>query len=157
MTSNPKIRFREASSADVPAIVQCRLADPTDNGAADPRMGAYFDGQHHPQQALAARVGYVAVRDSEVIGYVAGHRTTRNGCSGELQYMFVAPAHRRRGIGAALLRLIAGWFHDQGATRVCVPIAADSRPEARPFCEALGAIPLQKNWYFWKDIADILS
>jgi GNAT superfamily N-acetyltransferase len=120
-------------------------------------MAAYFDGQHHPQQALAPRVGYIAYRDNEVLGYIAGHCTTRNGCSGELQYMFVAPASRRRGVGAALLRLLAGWFHDQGATRVCVPIAADSPAEARPFCEALGAVPLQKNWYFWNDIAALLS
>jgi GNAT superfamily N-acetyltransferase len=151
-----RVRFREASSADVPAMVQCRHSDPTDNSAPDSRMAAYLDCQHHPQQALPERAGYVALSDGEIIGYIAGHRTTRNECSGELQYLFVAPAYRRQGIGSALLRLLAGWFHDQRALRVCVPIAADSPPEARPFCEAVGAVPLQKNWYVWSDIAQIL-
>jgi GNAT superfamily N-acetyltransferase len=156
MTSIAGIRFREAKTADVPAMARCRLADPTDNGIADPRMAAYFDGQHHPHQALPPRVGYVASHKDEVVGYIAGHCTTRNGCSGEVQYLFVAPAYRRRGIGTSLLRLLAEWFHTQGAQRVCVPIAADSPPEAKPFCETVGASPLQRNWYAWQDIGMML-
>jgi GNAT superfamily N-acetyltransferase len=120
MTSILGVRFRKASSADVPAMVRCRGTDPTDNGKADPRMAAYLDGQHNPQEALPARVGYIALYDDTIIGYVAGHQTKRNGCSGELQYLFVAPTYRRRGIGTALLRLLAEWFHEQGAQRLCV-------------------------------------
>ena len=156
MTLRANVHFREASSSDVPAMARCRLTDPTDNGAADPRMAAYFDAQHHPEQALPPRVGYVALHDAEIIGYIAGHRTTRNGCSGELQYLFVAPAHRRQGIGTALLRLLAEWFRAQSTHRVCVSLAADSPPEYQPFGEALGASPLKKNWYFWEDIGEIL-
>jgi GNAT superfamily N-acetyltransferase len=157
MTPNAKVRFREATSADVPAMVLCRSTDPTDGGIADPRMAAYLDGQHHPGEALPPRVGYVATLNNDVIGYIAGHRTTRNGCSGELQYLFVAPAYRRRRIGTALLLLLAGWFETQGVRRVCVSIAADSPPEARPFCEAVGAVPLKQNWYFWEYIDKLLT
>ena len=128
------IRFRETTTADVPAMELCRLADPID-GLADPRMAAYFDRQHHPQQALLPRVGYVALANDTVIGYIAGHRTTRHGCSGEVQYVFVAPAYRRRGIGTALLQLLAEWFQAQAAQKVCVAVAADSPPEAQPFYE----------------------
>ena len=43
-------------------------------------MAAYFNGQHHPQQALLPRVGYVALAGDAVIGYIAGNRTTRHAC-----------------------------------------------------------------------------
>ena len=154
MTSIAGIEFREAITADAAAMAQCRLADPM-NGPADPRMAAYFDGRHHPQQALLPRVGYLALADGEVIGYIAGHKTTRHGCGGEVQYLFVAPAYRRRGIGTALLRLLAKWFEEQDVQKVCVAIAGDSPREARPFHESLGAKPLKKYWHAWEDIGVI--
>jgi len=144
------VRFRAATSADVPAMARCRLTDPT-AGVADPRMTAYFDGQHHPQQALLPRTGYVALAGGEVIGYIAGHQTTRHGCAGEVQYLFVAPAYRRRGVATGLLRLLAAWFQEQGAANVCVGVAADS-PAARPFYESVGASPIKRFWYAWEDI-----
>jgi hypothetical protein len=52
------LRFRAATSADAAAMAQCRLADPA-AGPADTRMAAYFDGHHHPQQALLPRTGYL--------------------------------------------------------------------------------------------------
>lgn len=154
MTSIDGICFRTATSADVPNMAQCRLSDPA-AGPADTRMAAYFDGQHHPQQALSARVGYVALAGDGVIGYIGGHRTTRHGCAGEVQYLFVAPAYRRRGIASALIRLLAKWFQEQRAAKVCVGVAADS-PAARPFYDSLGASALKKYWYAWEDIAVLL-
>ena len=112
------------------------LADPA-GGSADPRMAAYFDGQHHPQQALPPRVGYVALASDTVIGYIAGHRTTRYGCAGEVQYFFVASANRRRGIASTLLGLLAGWFQEHGAARVCVNVDVES-PAARLLRQPVG-------------------
>lgn len=155
MTPLEGIQFREATTADVPAMAQCRLADPTDS-VADPRMAAYFDGHHHPQQALPQRVGYVALANDAVIGYIAGHRTTRNDCAGEVQYLFVAPEYRRQGVATALLRLLAKWFQTQAAQKVCVGLADDSPPQARPFYERVGASPLKRNWYGWEDIGVVL-
>lgn len=90
------IQFREANASDVPAMMLCH---PSEEGA-DTRMAAYFAGNHHPQEALAPRVGYVAIVDEAVVGYIAGHRTTRHGCAGELQYFFVS----RNSDGVGLLR-----------------------------------------------------
>lgn len=156
MKSIVGIQFREATTADVTAMALCRLVDPID-GVADPRMAAYFDREHHPQQALLPRVGYVALADDAVIGYIAGHLTTRNRCAGEVQYLFVVPAYRRQGIATALLRLLARWFHAHAAQRVCVGIAADSPAEAQPFYKSLGAAPLKRNWYGWEAIGVILE
>jgi GNAT superfamily N-acetyltransferase len=132
-------------------MVACRLMDPA-AGPADSRMAAYFDGHHHPEQALPPRVGYIATTGETVIGYIAGHRTERHGCAGELQYLFVAPGHRRRGVGTALLRLLASWFGNAGAQKVCVCVDRDS-PAAKPFYERLGAAPLKRLWYAWDDIS----
>ena len=154
MTSIPGVSFRKATSADAPGMAACRLTDPV-VGPADARMAAYFDGRHHPQQAVLPRVGYVAESDSAIIGYVAGHRTTRYGYEGEVQYLFVAPAHRRRGVATALLCLLGGWFEEESVRRVCVNVDADSRP-AQPFYESLGASPFRSHWWAWEDINDSL-
>jgi GNAT superfamily N-acetyltransferase len=148
----PGVSFRVATSADVPAMVACHV---TDDGVIpyDPRMAAYLDGKSHPQQALPQRVGYIAFAESAVIGYIAGHLTTRNDCAGEVEYLFVSPKYRRRRIGTMLLRLLATWFTEQGARRVCAPIANDSPPEAKPFYEHAGAAPLRRFWYGWEDVS----
>ena len=125
MLHSGDIVFRRATSADVPAMVRCRLNDAA-TGPADPRMAAYLDGEHQPQQALPPRAGYVALRGEQVVAYIAGHRTNRHGCQGELQYLYVAPGDRRRGLGTGLLRLLAEWFREQGVQKVCVGIANDS-------------------------------
>jgi GNAT superfamily N-acetyltransferase len=135
-------------------MTQCRLTDPH-AGAADHRMAAYLEGRHHPQQALPPRVAYVALAGDAVIGYIAGHRTRRYDCEGEVQYLFVAAEYRRRGIAAALLRLLAGWFREHGATRVCVNVNIDS-PAAAPFYASRGASALNEYWYVWEDIGAVL-
>ena len=145
------VSYRVATSHDAPAMLACHGSEP-----ADTRVAAYLDGEHHPQQALRPRVAYIAVVENEVVGYVAGHLTTRNSCAGEVQYLFVNPDYRRRGIGSELLQRLADWFTSQDARRVCVPIANDSPLEAKPFVESLGAIPIRRYWYGWDDIGQLL-
>ena len=147
--------FREANADDAPAMIQCRNSDPHAE-PADPRIVGYLRGQHHPQQAMPSRNGFVAIDKGAVVGYIAGHLTTRHGCAGELQYLFVSSSYRRRGIGTELILHLARWFHFNSASDVCVALAADSPKEARPFFESLGAIPLKKDWYHWKDIGSVL-
>jgi ribosomal protein S18 acetylase RimI-like enzyme len=151
MRSTHGVKFRQATTDDVPLMVQCHLADPT-GSVPDTRIAAYLDGQHHPQKALLERVGFVALAGSKVVGYLAGHLTTRHDCHGEIQYLFVAPEYRRQGIATTLVGLLADWFQEQDARKVCVGVANDSPPEAQPFFENIGASPLKKNWYAWKDI-----
>jgi len=143
------VRFREATAADVPAMAACRLGD-ADAGPADERMAAYLDGHHHPQQALAPRTGFAAFAGDAVIGYIAGHLTRRYGYDGEVQYLYVVPGYRRRGVASDLLRLLLGWFEERGVTRVCVNANLDS-PAAVPFYLSQGALPLNPHWYAWED------
>jgi GNAT superfamily N-acetyltransferase len=148
--------YRAASEADVPGMAACRLRD-LEASPSGPRMAAYFRGQHHPQRALMPRAGYVAMSDGAIIGYVAGHLTMRHGCAGEVQYLFVAPGFRRRRIATGLLRLMARWFQEHAAAKVCVDTGT---PAARRFYRSLGASPLSRHryyWYIWEDIGVLLS
>lgn len=150
----PQLLYREASSADVPAMERARAAD-TVAGPADPRMVAYLEGRHHPQHALAPRVALVALDGSSVVAYTAGHATTRYGCSGEVQYFYVAPAYRRRGVASRLLRELARWFEARGIARVCVNADIESAG-AVAFYTSRGAWPLSPHWYIWDDIGTLL-
>jgi ribosomal protein S18 acetylase RimI-like enzyme len=100
------VSFRPASAADVAAMAACRSRDPQ-GGPADERMGAYFRGEHHPHLALPPRTGFVALANDAVVGYIAGHLTTRHDCQGEVQYLFVSSEFRRQGIARRLIQLMA--------------------------------------------------
>jgi GNAT superfamily N-acetyltransferase len=154
VTATDSPTYREAAPADVAAMARCRAADPL-AGLADARMAAYFSGQHHPQLALLPRAGFVAIVNAAVIGYIAGHLTQRFDCQGELQYLYVAPAHRRSGVARNLLGRLAAWFGEQQALRVCVNVDEDS-PGARPFYVSMAATDLCPHWMEWRDITSVL-
>lgn len=141
-----RVHYREGTVADVPAMVRSRGEELTDQ-----RMAAYLAGQHHPRQALAPRVAFVAIAASEVVGYIAGHLTRRLECDGEVQYLFVTPEQRRLGVASALLRLLTVWFVERGALKVCVDANPDSAA-ARPFYLSRGATELGPHWLAWADI-----
>ena len=131
-------------------MAECRRSDP-DAGEADSRMTAYIEGRHHPQQALAERVAFVAAHDDRVVGYIAGHRTTRFGYEGELQYLYVTPSYRRAGVATGLWQKLVDWFVRQGIHRVCVNVNVES-PGAALFYDSAGAKPLNSYWYAWDNI-----
>ena len=114
-----EIHYRKAELADVPRLV--RLPQESEAGG-DPRMLQYLAGEHHPQQALLPRGLWMAAEGETPIGYIAGHLTRRFGCDGELQWIYVVPEHRRTQVASNLLRLLAGWFVEHGARRVCVDV-----------------------------------
>lgn len=136
-------------------MVQCRATDAV-AGPADARTAAYFSGTHHPQQALLPRTGFVAIADIAIVGYIAGHLTERFDCQAEVQYLYVAPAYRRLGVGRNLFLRLGAWFAEQHALRVCVNVDPDS-PEARPFYSSVSATDLRPHWMEWRDITRALG
>lgn len=143
------IRYARADPSDVPSLVRMR----GEEDPPDPRMQAYLAGEHHPRHALAPRAMWIALEGGVPVGYIAGHLTRRFECDGELQYLYVLPTHRRRGVAAGLLVLLAGWFVEQGARRVCVDVGSD---EGRRFYQSLGAVDLAPHWMVWEDVRQIL-
>src|SRR5689334_11037592 len=115
------------------------------------RISGYLQGTHNPQRALPERISYVAVEADVVAGFVAGHLTKRYGCDGELQWINVAAEYRGRGVADELLRLLAGWFVERDARRVCVDVDPANAP-ARSFYMRNGAKELNEHWLVWDDI-----
>ena len=111
----------------------------------------YLSGKHHPRDAKKPRVAYVAIHNDAVVGLIAGHLTRRFQCDGELQWISVQPEYRRRGIADQLLRLLARWFADHDAARVCVDVVPTNEA-ARRFYGRMGAVDLKPNWMVWEDI-----
>lgn len=117
-------------------------------------MTRYLAGEHHPQQALPPRAMWMAAEGESPIGYVAGHLTRRFDCDGELQWIYVVPGHRRTQVASRLLRLLAAWFVEHGARRVCIDLGDDA---ARPFYARHGAVSLNRHWLVWNDIGSVLE
>lgn len=134
-------------------MAELRVGD-SEVGPADPRMAAYLEGVHHPQQALEPRVAFLAEVRGAVAGYIAGHLTNRFGCDAEVQNLYVAPPLRRAGVAAALLWHLAVWFVQNGAVFVCVDVNSDSL-SAEPFYSSLGATCLRPQWMAWQDIRSV--
>ena len=111
-------------------------------------MLLYLEGKHHPQLALSPRVLYVAHDDESMIGYIAGHLARRFECDGELQWLFVPPYFRRKGVATELFQLLASWFAMHQVSRLCVNVAPDNTA-ARAFYMRHGASHLSEHWLVW--------
>jgi hypothetical protein len=58
------VNYREADRSDIPAMARIRLEGAWDGGAPEERMARDLEGTHHPQEALAPRVIFVASRSA---------------------------------------------------------------------------------------------
>lgn len=80
--------------------------------------------------------------------------TRRFDCDGELQWIYVAQEHRRSRVASELLRLLAQWFIERAARRICVDVGDDT---ARPFYRRYGAVERNKHWMVCDDIGVVLQ
>jgi ribosomal protein S18 acetylase RimI-like enzyme len=120
------------------------------------RIAAYMRGEVDPQHALPNRALFVGVTEGHTVGLIAGHLTRRFGCEGELEWINVAPECRGRGIASELLRVLAAWFVEHGARRVCVDVSPDNAPARRLYSNH-GASDLRPHWMAWDDIGVMLQ
>ena len=119
------------------------------------RISLYLLGEHSPQQALAPRAAFVALDGTALVGFVAGHGTTRLGCDAELEWINVRQASRGSGIARGLIGQIGAWFVAQGARRVCVNVEPDN-DAARRLYQRFGAQPFKTHWMIWEDARAML-
>ena len=114
------------------------------------RISGYMAGTYHPGFSREERVVYVAEESSSILGFIAGHRTMRFGCDGELQWAFVLPDYQRRGVSSSLLSSLRRWFVDHGMRKVCVNASSDMA--TRAFYMKHGATPMNEHWCIWETI-----
>ena len=143
--------IRLAGEHDIAGMAQLRAQTWGTQPYWAARIGGYLNGEHSPQQALAERVAFVALDRDAVVGLVAGHRTKRFGCDGELEWIDVAKGWRGRGTADGLMTVIMQWFVRQGAVRVCVNVAPENIRACRLYAR-FGAVPLNPHWMIWKDV-----
>jgi ribosomal protein S18 acetylase RimI-like enzyme len=143
------ISYREGTTADSPALAKIRSAKREAEPFWNDRISGYMNGTHDPQQALKPRVIYVAVDGDSIIGFVAGHVTTRHACEGELQWIDVMEEYRRRGIASELVSILAKWFAAREVGKICIDPGNET---ARRFYRKLGATDLDQHWMMWSDI-----
>lgn len=148
--------IRQAEETDVAAMAAIRAREWETQAYWEARIGGYLSGQRSPQQALPARAAFVAVDGGVVAGFVAGHRTRRYGCDGELEWINVVEESRGKGIAGALLAAMAGWFAAEQLLRVCVDVEPGNAA-ARRLYGKYGAGALNAHWMVWEDIRVIFG
>lgn len=145
------LHVRAVEEWDIAGMAALRAREWETAAFWEARIGGYLRGEHSPRQSLPGRAAFVAEDAGTVVGFVAGHRTRRYGCDGELQWMNVALEHRGQGVAGALLAAMAGWFVEQDARRVCVNVDPKNAAARRLYAK-FGAQPLNPHWMLWEDI-----
>ncbi|MFY9825734.1 MAG: GNAT family N-acetyltransferase [Thermoanaerobaculia bacterium] len=146
------LEYRPATEADINAMAELRASDWGSVPYWQARIHGYWAGELHPHQALKPRALFVAMDGDVLAGFIAGHLTRRYRCHGELEWISIAKEQRRKGVASELLRLLAAWFDQHLAKRICVDVDPDNQA-ARSFYLRYGAAPLNLHWLVWSDIS----
>ena len=150
------IQYRAALESDIPAMARLRAAEWGQEQYWRDRIMGYMACELHPQHALRPRGLFIALQGDALIGFIAGHLTRRFGCDGELEWINVHSANRGTRVATDLLRLLAHWFAEHKARRICVDVDPEN-PAARRFYTKHGATELNPHWLVWDDIGLVLT
>ena len=145
--------FRTVTNHDLPFLARLRSNTEDDVLFWQDRIEQYLAGVHNPQKALPQRTIFVAEVDTAIVGFIAGQLTTRFNCDGELQWLDVAVSYRRKKIASQLVRVLAQWFIENNAFKICVDPGNDL---ARLLYRHNGATDLNHHWMYWENIAELL-
>lgn len=154
--SVPEVHYRLSEKSDVPAMARIRAQEWETEEYWNTRISRYLDRELHPQHALLPRVSYSALQGDSLVGFIAGHLTRRFACDGELEWINVIPERRESGVASELLRLLAAWFVEQNAFRICVDVAP-ANTTARRLYMRHRAEALNPHWLVWNDIRVVLG
>ena len=116
-------------------------ADAADVAALDAEFNGVRVSRDHVAAALASggEIVLLARDGAEAAGFACG-QVTRSCCyeepAGEVTELYVRPAHRRRGVGAALLAAVEREMVSQGAKELKVLTGTLNRPARRLYASA---------------------
>lgn len=120
MSPSPKLQFRPATIADIPAMSMIRLSV-RENVLRDPSkvtLKMYHDYLHQDGRA------WVCEHHEQIIGFsyaaVADH---------SIWALFVSPEHESMGVGRHLLELACDWLFSIGAEHVQLTTGAGTRAD----------------------------
>lgn len=121
------------------------------------RWQTYFIGQS-PQTSKPERIVLKAIDNNQVIGYIAGHLTTRFNLDAEIQSFYILKKEQNKNIGTKLLTEFLKWLIDMDARSLCVGIKPENKYKA--FYLKYGGQYLNEHWIYWQDtnqLSKILS
>jgi GNAT superfamily N-acetyltransferase len=156
------IRIEVASPADISALARVEIEsklqsfpEHMDEIAIDPeirtyRWHTYFDGET-PVSAKAPRIVFKAIKDRQIVGFIAGHLTNRYEKDAEIQSFYVLRNEQRSGIGSALLKSLLTWLKKQNAKSLCVGIFPEN--PYLVFYLKYGGLHLNPYWIYWDDLS----
>jgi ribosomal protein S18 acetylase RimI-like enzyme len=153
MTNN--IKFREALESDLPAIASMFSSSGVTEKYWHARINGYKNCEFTPHQALSHRLLMVATSHDSIVGFIAGHLTSRLDYTGQIQWLTVLSEYRRKGIGSELLSILSGWFVENNSLSISVDIDPD-KTDVISFYKSRHAESLNKYWLYWKDIRVVL-
>ncbi|NER12864.1 GNAT family N-acetyltransferase [Leptobacterium flavescens] len=150
------MEYREVNTSDIPDLAKLRSMDWGTREYWTNRISGYIGGERNPQYALPPRVLYVASDNEKIIGFIAGHLSSRFNCDGELQWINVHPTYQRKGIASELLKVLTKWFVGQQARKICVDADPDDE-KAQNFYKQNRARKLSEHWLVWDDIGVLIE
>lgn len=154
--------IRPATTDDVDTVVAILIASKAvsfpatledhdrDAGFWTRRWRSYIASGSRAQGSLGDGFVFVAEVAGTPVGYVAYHHTTRLGTDAELQNIYLLKDSQGRGIGTALLGVVAHRLRIDGSRTMCVGFDEHS-PYTR-FYVKHGAV-LDGAWGIWRDVA----
>jgi GNAT superfamily N-acetyltransferase len=155
------IQIHTADAADAEALTRVEIESKlqsipqwidkveADHTARLERWKNYFAAAS-PQTSRPERRVLKALHNSKVIGYIAGHLSTRFSIDAEIQSFYVLKQYQGRKIGTALLLAFVDWLLEQHAKTLCVDIHPKNPYKA--FYIKHGALYLNEHWLHWTDI-----
>jgi GNAT superfamily N-acetyltransferase len=147
------IVYRQATEQDIVHIAEIRARSSATKEYWFDRIDKYRRGLQNPREALEPRVLYLASLHNHIVAFIAGHLTHRLNCQGELQWIDTVKECRRKSIASHLIRMLAKWFIENKAYKICVDPGDQT---ARDFYYKNGATDLNQHWLHWNDIRTIL-
>jgi GNAT superfamily N-acetyltransferase len=137
----------ESKSKSIPQLIE---GFEVDHDARLHRWQTWFGGRS-PQTSLPERIAFKALTGDQIVGYIAGHLTTRYNLDTEIQSFYVLKEYQRKGVGSALLMAFVNWLKKNNATTLCVGIARQNPYQA--FYLKHGGKYLNEHWIWWDDLA----
>lgn len=119
----PRLReFRLRALADAPTAFGSTLAE------EEARPGDAWDHQAGEEARSATRARFVAEEHARWYGMAAGFVVPDQPETVQLVSMWVDPARRRSGVGAALVEAVVEWAHGRSAKRIELWVTTTNDP-----------------------------
>ena len=118
------------------------------------RWISYFTGES-PSSSKPDRIVFGVTEAGEIIGYIAGHHTSRFDVDLEIQSFYILKKWQRKSIGTNLLVRLSQWAQVKGYVSACVGVAPLN--PYRSFYLKHGAYVRNQHWLEWGNLPRSLN